>query len=101
MLKKLLLSAIVITPLFFSLLLNSISYTRMETASEIEEADMPSSWAEACISDIKNSSEITVDKLLSDYQDNFTRADFAYLGVRLYQYFTGREIMTIFGQRGW
>lgn len=93
MLKKLSFCVLAIT-----LLLTSIGYAQPEIANENEEineeSDMPSLWAEAAISDIKNSTEITVDKLLSDYQENITRADFAYLGVKLYEYYTGREIMT-------
>lgn len=98
MLRKLLFSVCAIILLLASIGFSSLGYAQLDTtdeSAEIEEiGNVPSSWAEACISGIKSEPEINVDRLLSDYQEKITRADFAYLGVMLYKYYTGREIMT-------
>lgn len=55
--------------------------------------DIPSSWANDYVANIKNTSAISIDKLMNNYQRNITRGEFAYLCVKLYEYYTGQEII--------
>ena len=52
----------------------------------------PSSWASSFVNEIRNSKDIKVDRLLGNYQNSITRAEFAYLAVNLYEYYTGRAL---------
>lgn len=83
---------------FSALIFTSIMSIQVNAAGAdvnfIEYDDLPSPWAKNYILNIKNSSDINVDRLLNHYRENITRSDFAFLGVKLYEYYTGHEIMT-------
>lgn len=49
----------------------------------------PSNWAASFVDGIKNSNEIEVTRLMGNYQNSITRAEFAYMAVKLYEYYTG------------
>ena len=79
----------------FVVLLMTISFLRIPIIAENNSnADSPpSNWANDHIIIIKNTSGINIDSLMSKYQCNITRGEFAYLGVKLYEYYTGQEII--------
>lgn len=52
-------------------------------------ADNPSSWAEGSINSLK-ALGVLEDSIFSSYSEFTTRADFAYLGVKLYEFYTGK-----------
>ena len=50
--------------------------------------DKPSTWAKTNIDTLKAKGRLET-RVFGDYQDNITRKDFAYLGVKLYEIITG------------
>lgn len=55
--------------------------------------DLPSSWAANHIENLKTIPALSIDKLNSNYQQNITRGEFAYLSVKLYEYYTGQKVL--------
>lgn len=61
----------------------------MAFSSSTFAVDNPSSWAEGSINDLK-ALGILDDSMFTNYSEFTTRADFAYLGVKLYELYTGK-----------
>lgn len=55
--------------------------------------DIPSNWAGSYVDNVKNIPSLGIDRLANNYQKDITRGEFAYLSVKLYEYYTGQEIL--------
>ena len=74
-----------------ALLFSSFSFpAKAENGTTSEK---PSSRASDYIKNLKNIPSLGIDKLANNYQKDITRGEFAYLSVKLYEYYTGQEIL--------
>lgn len=55
--------------------------------------DTPSGWARPFVENVKSIPSLDIDRLANNYQNDITRGEFAYLSVKLYEYYTSQKIL--------